>query len=110
MKDHHCSRAAVRDTTRTGMNNFTTELYEAAFSTTGSHPQCGVAIARTLHEARQRPADMLIFCDPRSPATADIVAFHRDETVDHYEGTTSDIFARVNAGAPGRTVTARPLS
>ena len=92
------------------MNSVTTEIYEAAFSTTGEHPQCGIAIARTLHEARQRLADMLIFCDPRSPATADIVAFHRDETVDHYEGTTGDIFARVNAGAPGRTVTARPLT
>ena len=52
---------------------------------------------------------MLIFCDPRSTVIADFVAFHRDETVDHYEGSTGDIFARVNAGAPGRTVTARPL-
>ena len=110
MTDQHCSRAAVHDTTRIGMNNVTTEIYEAAFSTTGSHPQCGVAIARTLHEARRRLADMLIFCDPKSPATADIVAFDRDETVDHYEGTTGDIFAWVNAGAPGRTVTARPLT
>jgi hypothetical protein len=66
---------------------------------------------RTLHEARQRLADMLIFTGPRPPpATADIVAFHRAESVDHYEGTTSDIFARVNAGAPGRTVTAQPLT
>ena len=63
-----------------------------------------------LHEARQRLADMLIFCDPWSTVIADLVAFHRDETVDHYEGTTGDIFARVNAGAPGRTVTARPLT
>ena len=58
----------------------------------------------TLHEARaatRRHADLL---RPESPATADIVAFHRDETVDHYEGTTSDIFARVNARGtrPGR--------
>ena len=110
MTGQHCSRAAVHDTTRIGMNNVTTELYEAAFSTTGDHPQCGVAIARTLHEARQRLADMLIFCDPTSTVIADIVAFHRDETVDHYEGTTSDIFARVNTGTPGRTVTARPLT
>jgi hypothetical protein len=29
----------------------------------------------------QRLADMLIFCDPDAPATADIVAFHRAEPV-----------------------------
>ena len=110
MTDHHSSRAAVHDTTRIGMNSITTEIYEAAFSTTGEHPQCGIAIARTLYEARQRLADMLIFCDPRSTVIADIVAFHRDETVAHYEGTTGDIFAQVNAGAPGRTVTAQPLT
>ena len=49
---------------------------------------------------------MPISCDPGSPATADIVAFHRRETVDHYTGTTGDIVDRVNAGAPGRTVLA----
>ena len=101
MTDQDSSRPAVQDTTRTAANSVTTEIYEAAFTTTGDHPQCGIAIARTLHEARQRLADMLIFCDPGSPATADIVAFHRDETVDHYEGSTGDIFARVNAGVPG---------
>ena len=110
MTDQHSSQAAVQDTTRTTTTSVTTEIYEAAFSTTGEHPQCGIAIARTLHEARQRLADMLIFCDPRSTVTADIIAFHRDETVDHYEGSTGDIFAQVNAGAPGRTVTARPLT
>src|SRR6478752_73529 len=50
----------------TGMNSITTEIYKAAFSTTGSHPQAGVAIARTPREARQRIADMLIFTDPKS--------------------------------------------
>ena len=39
-------------------------LYEAGFTTTGPHPQGGVAIARSIHDARQRLADMLIFCDP----------------------------------------------
>jgi ribosomal protein S12 methylthiotransferase accessory factor YcaO len=110
MAEHQGSRVAVQDTTGTSGHIVTTEIYEAAFRTTGDHPQCGVAIARTLHEARQRLADMLIFCDPRSTVIADIVAFHRDETVDHYEGSTGDIFARVNAGAPGRTVTAQPLT
>ena len=36
-------------------------LYEAGFSTTGPHPQGGVAIARSIDDARQRLADMLIF-------------------------------------------------
>ena len=110
MTGQHSSRLAVQDTTRTATNSVTTEIYEAAFSTTGDHPQRGIAIAPTMHEARQRLADMLIFCDPKSPATADIVAFHRDDTVDHYEGSTGDIFTQVNAGTPGRTVTAQPLT
>ena len=114
MTEQHSSPAAVDDTADdpagTGMNSITTEIYEAAFSTTGEHPQCGIAIARTLHDARQRLADMLIYCDPTSTVIADIVAFHRDETVDHYEGTTRDIFAQVNIGAPGRTVTTQPLT
>ena len=71
MTDQHRSRAAVLDTTRTTTTSVTTEIYEAAFSTTGEHPQCGIAIARTLHEARQRLADMLILCDPRSTVIAD---------------------------------------
>jgi hypothetical protein len=70
----------------------------------------GVAIARTISEARHRLADMLIFCDPQTPATADIVAFHRAETVENYQGTAGDIFTRVNAGTPGRTVIAHPLT
>ena len=32
-------------------------LYEAGFHTTGPHPQGGVAIARSIHDARQRLAD-----------------------------------------------------
>ena len=52
--------------------------HEAAFTTTGDHPPVGVAIVRTLHEARQRLADMPISCDPGSPATADIVALQRN--------------------------------
>jgi hypothetical protein len=50
-------------------------LYEAGFSTTGPHPQGGVAIARSIDDARQRLADMLIFCDPAAVAVADITAF-----------------------------------
>ena len=87
-----------------------TELYEAASSTLGAHPIGGVAIARTIVEARQRLADMLIFCDPQSPATADIVAFHRAVAVEDYDGTAGDIFTRVNAGTFGRTVIAHPLT
>ena len=48
---------------------FTTEMYEAAFSTQGSHPMGGVAMARTLEEARQQLANVLIFADPTAPAT-----------------------------------------
>ena len=88
---------------------FTTEMYEAAFSTQGSHPMGGVAMARTLAEARQHLADMLIFADPTAPATAEIIAFHRGCAVEDYDGTAGDIFCQVNAGTPGRTVIARPL-
>jgi len=51
--------------------------HEAGFSTTGPHPQGGVAIARSIDDARQRLADMLIFCDPAAAAVADITAFTR---------------------------------
>jgi len=44
-------------------------MYEAAFSTQGSHPMGGVAMARTLEEARQQLANVLIFADPTAPAT-----------------------------------------
>ena len=41
-------------------------LYEAGFHTTGLHPQGGVAIARTIDDARQRLADMGVEEDPYS--------------------------------------------
>ena len=107
MNHHHSSRPADTHTTpRTPA----TEIYEAAFSTTGNHPQAGVALTRTIEQARQRLADMLIFCDPHAPATADITAFHPARAVERYDGTAGDIFTRVNAGTPGRTVTAHPLT
>ena len=116
MSDQQSSRPAVPNTTTTHTKNHDTghdatrELHEAGFSTTGPHPQAGIALARTLDDARQRLADMLIFCDPTAPATADIVAFHRNGTVERYDGTAGGIFTRVNAGTPGRTVTANPLT
>jgi len=79
MAEHHRTRPAD-PTTPTTMNRdrsmvpvFTTEMYQAAFSTQGSHPMGGVALARTLEEARQHLADMLIFADPTAPATAEII-------------------------------------
>ncbi len=116
MADHHRTRPA--DPTTPASTNrdrsmvpvFTTEMYEAAFSTQGSHPMGGVAMARTLAEARQQLADMLIFADPTAPATAEIIAFHRGSPVEDYDGTAGDIFHKVNAGTPGRTVIARPLT
>ena len=97
-------------TFRTTTFTITTELYEAGFSTLGRRPLGGVAMARTIDEARQRLADMLLFADPTAPTTADIVAFHRAETVDHYRGTAGDIYRQVNNNEPGRTVIARPLT
>ena len=84
-------------------------LYEAGFSTTGPHPQGGVAIARSIDEARQRLADMLIFCDPAAAAVADITAFTRAGIVARYSGTVAELFADFNTGTPDRTVHARPL-
>ena len=84
-------------------------LYEAGFHTTGPHPQGGVTIARSIHDARQRLADMLIFCDPAAAATADITAFTPDRTVARYSGTVAELFADFNAGTADRTVLARPL-
>ena|SRR5690349_12888695 len=118
MTDQQGSRPAAANptTTTTTTTNHDTEyhaareLYEAGFSTTGPHPQAGIALARTLDDARQRLADMLIFCDPTAPATANIIDVHRDGTVERYDGTAGDIFTRVNAGTPGRTVTAHPLT
>ena len=84
-------------------------LYEAGFSTTGPHPQGGVAIARSIDEARQRLADMLTFCDPTAAAVADMTAFTPTRIVAHYSGTVAELFADFNAGTPDRTVHARPL-
>ena len=84
-------------------------LYEAGFTTTGPHPQGGVAIARTIDDARQRLADMLIFCDPTATAVADITAFTPHHTVARYSGTVAELFADLNTGTLDRTVHARPL-
>ena len=84
--DQQRSRAAVTPTTTTHappppQQSPSTDLvvagclYEAGFHTTGTHPQGGVAIARSIDDARQRLADMLIFCDPTAAAVADITAF-----------------------------------
>ncbi len=100
MADHHRTRPADPTTTANANRDpsmvpvFTTEMYEAAFSTQGSHPMGGVAMARTLEEARQQLADMLIFADPTAPATAEIIAFHRGLPVEGYDGTAGDIFQK----------------
>ncbi len=88
------------------------ELYEAAFSTTGPHPQCGVALTRSITEARQRLADMLLLVDPRQPAAVDITRLLPGHTVQTYHGTTGDIFAQVNDNDEPvpYTLTARPLT
>ena len=85
-------------------------LYEAGFHATGPHPQGGVAIARSIHEARQRLADMLTFCDPTAAAAADITAFTPTHTVARYSGTVAELFADFNNGTADRTVHARPLT
>ena len=87
----------------------TGSLYEAGFTTTGPHPQGGVAIARTIDDARQHLADMLIFCDPNAAATADITAFTRAGIVARYRETVAELFADFNTGPADRTVHARPL-
>ena len=84
-------------------------LYEAGFHATGPHPQGGVAIARSIDEARHRLADMLTFCDPTAAAVADITAFTPTRTVARDSGTVAELFADVNTGTPDRTVHARPL-
>jgi len=84
-------------------------LYEAAFVTTGPHPQGGVAIARSIDDARQPLADMLTFCDPTAAAVADITAFTPTRSVVRYSGTVAELFADLNAGTADRTVHARPL-
>ena len=84
-------------------------LYQAGFHATGPHPQGGVAIARSTDDARQRLADMLIFCDPTAAAVADITAFTPTRTVARDSGTVAELFADFNTGTPDRTVHARPL-
>ena len=78
----------------------TNSLYEAAFSTTGRHPQAGIAVTRTVAEARRRLADMLVFCHPGAPAPAGIVEFTRAQTVAHHTGTAADLFAEFNGATP----------
>ena len=85
-------------------------LYEAGFATTGPHPQGGVAIARSIDDARRRLADMLIFCDPAAAAVADITAFTPTHTVARYSGTVAELFADFNTGTPDRTILAHPLT
>lgn len=55
---------------------------------------------------------MLLLVDPRQHAVADIVRLFRGETVETYDGTAGDIFARVidNDEPVPYAVTARPLT
>ena len=85
-------------------------LYEAGFHATGPHPQGGVAIARSIHDARQRLADILFVCDPTATASADITAFTPTHTVARYSGTVAELFADFTTGIPDRTVHAHPLT
>jgi hypothetical protein len=85
-------------------------LYQAGFATTSPHPQGGVALARSIDEARQRLADMLILCDPTAAAVADITAFTPTHTVARYSGTVAELFADFTTGTPDRTVHAHPLT
>ena len=111
--DQQRSRAAATPTTTEQVpapeQPVTGCLYEAGFHTTDPHPQGGVAIARSIHDARQRLADMLTFCDPTAATIADITAFTPTHTVARYSGTVAELFADLNAGTPDRTVHARPL-
>ena len=61
------------------------------FSTTGPNPHCGVALARTIEEARQTLASMLLLCNPATPAIAE---FTRGQTVSQYTsivGASADL-------------------
>ena len=93
MVDQHSSRAAAT-------HPLTPVLYEAAFSTTGERPQCGVALARTIEQARAGLADMLVLCDPAAPTVADITEFTRAHTVAVYSGTVGQVFAQLAAATP----------
>jgi hypothetical protein len=97
MVDQHSTRAAVAHTTTPVV---TSSLYEAAFSTTGPNLHCGVALTRTIEEARQYLANMLQLCDPATPAIADIVEFTRAQTISQYIGTVGEVFAQLTAETP----------
>jgi hypothetical protein len=97
MVDQHSTRPAAAHTAAPVV---TSSLYEAAFSTTGPNPRCGVALTRTIEEARQSLANMLLLCDPATPAVADIVEFTRAQTVSRYIGTVGDVFAQLTNETP----------
>ena len=103
--DQQRSRAAATPTTTEQVpapeQPVTGCLYEAGFHTTGPHPQGGVAIARSIHDARQRVADMLIFCDPAAAAVADITAFTPPRTLARYSGTVRRAVRRLQHRHPG---------
>ena len=84
--------------------------HRLGFHATGPHPQGGVAIARSIDDARRRLADMLTFCDPTAAAVADITAVTPTRTVARYSGTVAELFADFTTGTPDRTVHARPLT
>ena len=110
--DQQRSRAAATPTTTEQVpapeQPVTGCLYQAGFATTSPHPQGGVALARSIDEARQRLADMLILCDPTAAAVADITAFTPTHTVARYSGTVAELFADFTTGTPDRTVHAHP--
>ena len=56
-------------------------------------------MTRTVAEARQRLADMLVFCDPTA-RRAGIVEFTRAQTVAHHTGRAADLFAEFNGATP----------
>ena len=87
----------------------TGRLCEAGFTTTGDHPQGGVALARTIEEARQRLAEMLLFCAPRRGGDSRHRRL-RPAPSSPTAGPVADLYAQCNTGAPDRTVIARPLT
>ena len=84
-------------------------LYEAGFSTTGPHPQAGVAIARSMDDARRRLADLLIFCDPHRGRDRRPHRLHSQRTPSPgTAATVAELFADFTTGVAG-PVHARPL-
>ena len=75
-------------------------LYEAAFHTSGNQPQCAVTLARSIDDARNQLADMLLLCDPGVPAVADITECTRARIAARYSGTAGEVFAQLAAAAP----------